>query len=68
MESEIDIPINLGNPSEFTIKELAQKVRNLINTDLQFVYKPLPDPTKRRPVIEKAKKNYLATEISLEKG
>ena len=71
MESEIDIPINLGNPSEFTIKELAQKVRNLINTDLQFVYKPLPedDPTKRRPVIEKAKKELSwQPNISLEKG
>lgn len=71
MESELDIPINLGNPSEVTIKELAQKVRNLINPDLKFIYKSLPedDPTKRRPVIENAKKELSwQPYISLEKG
>ncbi len=49
-------PVNLGNPSEFTIKELAEKVKKLINPNLDFNYQPLPgdDPLQRKPVIEKA--------------
>eukprot|EP00386_Alphamonas_edax_P000656 GDKI01002046.1.p1 GENE.GDKI01002046.1~~GDKI01002046.1.p1 ORF type:complete len:349 (+),score=128.67 GDKI01002046.1:32-1078(+) len=50
-------PMNLGNPNEFTIKQLAHKVRDLINPELSIEYRPLPkdDPTKRRPDITKAK-------------
>ena len=56
MRSKINIPINIGNPSEFTIKELAIKIRNLINPELNFIYKQLPedDPSKRQAVITKA--------------
>lgn len=46
-------PVNLGNPEEFTIKELAEKVAALTGGRAKIVYKPLPtdDPTRRRPDI-----------------
>lgn len=50
-------PINLGNPDEYTILELAQNVQNLVNPDAQIKFEPLPsdDPRRRRPDITKAK-------------
>jgi len=50
-------PVNLGNPVEFTILELAEMVQKLINSDLDFVYQPLPedDPVQRQPDITLAK-------------
>ena len=49
-------PINLGNPGEFTIRQLAELVRARINPDLELVCKPLPadDPTQRQPLIDLA--------------
>ena len=51
-------PINLGNPHEFTMNELAQKVLSLVQTNSQIVFEPLPkdDPTQRRPDISLAQK------------
>jgi len=51
-------PINLGNPGEFTIMELAQKVIELTGSGSEIVYKPLPndDPVRRQPDIGLAKK------------
>ena len=50
-------PMNLGNPGEFTIRELAELVRERINPALDFVFQPLPqdDPLQRQPVIELAR-------------
>ena len=50
-------PINLGNPDEYTILELAQKIQRMINPDAEIIYKPLPqdDPRQRQPDITKAK-------------
>lgn len=50
-------PVNLGNPSEFTIKQLAELVMEMTGSRRQVVYKPLPadDPTQRRPDISLAK-------------
>ncbi|MDG2520760.1 SDR family oxidoreductase [Caulobacter segnis] len=50
-------PINLGNPGEFTIKALAEKVIALTGSSSKLIYKPLPsdDPRQRQPNIEKAK-------------
>jgi UDP-glucuronate decarboxylase len=50
-------PVNLGNPGEFTVKELAKKVIKLTNSSSKITYNPLPkdDPTQRRPVIDLAK-------------
>jgi UDP-glucuronate decarboxylase len=49
-------PINLGNPAEFTIAQLAEQVINLTNSNSGIVYRPLPsdDPTQRRPDIRLA--------------
>ncbi|MDD2752734.1 MAG: SDR family oxidoreductase [Candidatus Omnitrophica bacterium] len=51
-------PINLGNPNEFTIKELADLVLELTGKKVKIIYKPLPqdDPRQRQPDITKAKK------------
>lgn len=53
-------PVNLGNPGEYTILELAQTIQEMINPDAELVYKPLPedDPRQRQPDITKAK-HYL---------
>jgi UDP-glucuronate decarboxylase len=50
-------PVNLGNPSEFTILELAQKVIDLIGSKSGIVHKPLPtdDPKQRQPDIALAR-------------
>ncbi len=52
-------PINLGNPNEFTINELAEKVIELTGSSSKIIYKPLPsdDPTQRQPNISRAKEN-----------
>jgi UDP-glucuronate decarboxylase len=71
MESDRTGPINLGNPEEYTILELAQKVRDRIAPDRDIIFKPLPqdDPKQRKPDITKAK-NWLGWQptISLEAG
>ena len=64
-------PVNLGNPVEFTIKELAEKVIAMTNSDSKISYQPLPhdDPKQRQPDITLAK-NELNWEpkIKLEEG
>ena len=54
---EITGPINLGNPHEFTIKQLAELVIELTGSKSQSIYEPHPsdDPTQRQPIIDKAK-------------
>jgi UDP-glucuronate decarboxylase len=51
-------PVNLGNPGEFTMKELASEVASLCNTELNIKYCPLPqdDPKQRKPDITRANK------------
>ncbi|MBR3654918.1 MAG: SDR family oxidoreductase [Elusimicrobia bacterium] len=51
-------PVNIGNPVEMTVKEIAQRIIKLTNSKSKIVYKPLPedDPKRRRPDISKAKK------------
>ena len=58
MDSKYHYPVNIGNPNEFSIKELAYLVKDLIGSDLEFRLKELPfdDPRKRKPNIELAKK------------
>jgi UDP-glucuronate decarboxylase len=57
MNSDQTGPINLGNPDEYTILELAQAVQKMVNPDAEIIFKPLPqdDPQRRRPNITKAK-------------
>lgn len=55
--SELTGPINLGNPSEFTIRELAETVLDLVGGSSKLIYRPLPhdDPKQRQPNIALAK-------------
>tara|TARA_Y100000589_G_C27145327_1_gene626520 strand:- start:584 stop:1468 length:885 start_codon:yes stop_codon:yes gene_type:complete len=56
MNSDETGPVNIGNPTEFTIRQLAEIVRQKINPDLKFIREDLPqdDPTQRKPVIDLA--------------
>ena len=71
MNSETSGPINLGNPDEFTIRQLAELVRDQINPSLELIDKPLPqdDPQQRQPLIDLAKQ-YLGWQptVSLIQG
>ncbi|GAB4333623.1 MAG: SDR family oxidoreductase [Calditrichia bacterium] len=64
-------PVNLGNPGEFTIKELAELVVELTGSSSKIIYKPLPadDPKQRQPDITQAKKQLQwQPTISLKEG
>ena len=54
---EITGPINVGNPGEFTIRQLAEMTIELTNSPSKLIFQPLPqdDPKRRRPDITKAK-------------
>jgi UDP-glucuronate decarboxylase len=77
MENEQDFvgPVNIGNPVEFTIRELAEKVLYMIpESKSKLVFKPLPtdDPRQRQPDISLAKEKLrwepkVALELGLEK-
>ena len=60
MESDESVtgPVNLGNPGEFSITELAEKVQALSGSGSKIIYRPLPedDPTQRQPDITQAEK------------
>lgn len=57
LDSEENGPINIGNPQEFTVLELAEVVKELTGSRSRIVYRPLPsdDPMQRRPDISLAK-------------
>jgi len=64
-------PVNIGNPNEFTIKELAEKVIKIVGSKSKIIYKSLPqdDPRKRQPDINLAiKKLGWQPEVNLEEG
>jgi len=64
-------PINLGNPDEFSIKELAEKTISMTNSKSKLVFLPLPedDPKQRQPDITKAKTALNWTpKVNLEEG
>lgn len=71
MLSSVNEPLNLGNPSEFTIMQLARLVLKLTHSKSKIIYKKLPhdDPFQRKPDISKAKK-YLGwvPRVSLDEG
>ena len=57
MNSDYIGPVNLGNPGEYTILELAQSIQAMVNPAAELKYEPLPqdDPRRRQPDITKAK-------------
>jgi UDP-glucuronate decarboxylase len=56
LDDNPDLPINLGNPTEYSMLELAKKIIGITNSKSPVVFKPLPldDPRQRRPNIEMA--------------
>lgn len=70
-EDDFTGPVNLGNPQEITIKELAERVLAKIKGRSKLIYKPLPsdDPTKRKPDISLAQEKLAwAPKVSLDEG
>ncbi|MEI6433544.1 MAG: UDP-glucuronic acid decarboxylase family protein [Bacteroidota bacterium] len=64
-------PVNIGNPNEFTMLELAEKVIRLTGSKSKIIYMPLPadDPTQRQPNISLAKKELgWEPKVMLEEG
>ncbi len=64
-------PVNLGNPTEFTIMELAEKIISLTGSSSKIIHRPLPedDPKQRQPDISLAIKNLgWEPKIELEEG
>jgi UDP-glucuronate decarboxylase len=56
-DKQVTGPINLGNPGEFTMLELAEQIINIVGSSSKLTFKPLPsdDPKQRRPNIDLAK-------------
>jgi UDP-glucuronate decarboxylase len=65
-------PINLGNPREFTIMELAEMILKMTGSGSRIVHLPLPqdDPVQRKPIISRAKAQLNDWEplVGLEEG
>ena len=70
MESNCQLPVNLGNPKEVTMIELANIIRDLTNSKSKLVYKPLPedDPKQRKPDISRARALGWKPMVSLHYG
>ncbi|MBI2529725.1 MAG: SDR family oxidoreductase [Candidatus Diapherotrites archaeon] len=71
MQANYNLPVNIGNPNEFTILELAQKIKELANSKSEIIFKPLPkdDPERRKPDIALAKKLFnWHPKVELEEG
>jgi UDP-glucuronate decarboxylase len=64
-------PVNIGNPGEYTILQLAETIQRMVNPEAEIIYEPLPqdDPTQRQPDITRAK-TWLSWEptINLKEG
>jgi UDP-glucuronate decarboxylase len=61
MDTSADVtgPVNLGNPGEFTMRELAEMVQEIVGSSVEIVHLPLPqdDPRQRQPIIDMAKRH-----------
>ncbi len=57
LRSDLHDPVNIGNPDEWTVKQMAEAIRELTDPSLEFVYRPLPedDPQVRQPDISRAR-------------
>ena len=58
MNGEYDMPVNLGNPDEYSVKDFAEYIQKLTESksQIQFLQKSQDDPSQRRPDISTAKK------------
>jgi UDP-glucuronate decarboxylase len=73
MDTDVDFlgPVNLGNPQEFSILELAEKIIVLTNSSSKIIQQSLPedDPTQRKPDISLAKEKFnWSPKVDLKEG
>lgn len=71
LNDTVSTPLNIGNPKEFTILELAQEVRSLVSTAGKIVFRDLPadDPKQRKPDISKAQREIgFEARVQLKEG
>ena len=71
LDSDLVGPVNIGNPAEFTVSELAQFVLEVTDSDSELVFEPLPtdDPTRRCPDITLAREQLgWEPQVSLREG
>jgi len=71
MLSEENDPVNIGNPREMTIKEIAETIIKMTGSTSKIIYKPLPtdDPKQRRPDITRARTLlHWEPKVELEQG
>ncbi|HEY8525528.1 MAG TPA: UDP-glucuronic acid decarboxylase family protein [Acidimicrobiales bacterium] len=71
LDSDVTGPVNIGNPGEFTIRELAEIVLEVTGSSSEIVYEPLPvdDPTQRQPDITLARERLgWEPQVSLREG
>jgi dTDP-glucose 4,6-dehydratase len=71
MNSDIDTPVNVGNPTEMSLLEMAERIQQMTGSASEIVFKPLPqdDPKLRRPDITKARTHLnWEPKVSLEAG
>ena len=71
MESNVNDPVNIGNPQEMTVEDIARAIIRLTGSKSQIVYRPLPedDPKVRQPDITRARTLLgWAPKVSLEEG
>jgi UDP-glucuronate decarboxylase len=71
MNSNVSTPVNIGNPTEITIKQLAETIIALTHSTSRIIFKPLPqdDPLKRKPDITVAQEKLLwQPTVELEEG
>ncbi len=71
LDKTLDTPINIGNPGEFSMLELAEKVIRITNSGSEIIFEPLPqdDPRQRKPDISLANEVLGWTpKVDLEKG
>ena len=69
MESDVTEPVNVGNPDEVTVLQLAQEIIKLTDAKREIVHKPLPkdDPVRRRPDITRAR-THLGWEAKVDRS
>ena len=71
LHSDINTPVNIGNPRELTILKIARTIRKLTGSKSRIIHKPLPvdDPQVRRPDIALAKSRLKwSPQVSLDQG
>jgi dTDP-glucose 4,6-dehydratase len=71
LNSQLNLPMNIGNPSEMTILGFAERIRELTDSNSEIVFEPLPvdDPKTRQPDISLAREELgWQPRVSLEQG